>query len=239
MRMGRGLWVTLQPATSGAFRCFGFSVWGALMSSIFKLESTERSWMTDSVIKESLNEPTEHSTLKHLIAVFMWKSGRGIDHSLILLQRYRSDVSGSLHMIRTYCFALMQLYVSTSSNLLSVSQNHEFVDEKTYEASSKDTALMKQVSRSSSVSSSSSPHGLTSCCARKKRKTFNVPNSKMSVGLQGNIQELSTIQIRERPLTNRYNRRHSLSWHFMDYIQTLCEGFSKVSDGPWKYIAGA
>lgn len=26
----------------------------------------------------------------------------------------------------------------------------------------------------------------------------------MSVGLQGNVQELSTIQIRERPLTNRY-----------------------------------
>lgn len=92
-----------------------------------------------------------------------------------------------------------------SSNVLPLhlSQNHEFVDEKTYEASCRDVTLVKQVSRSSSISSSSSPHGLTSCCARRKRKTFNIPNSNTSVGLQGSIQELSTIQIRERPLTNR------------------------------------
>uniref|UniRef100_A0A673B9X2 A-type voltage-gated potassium channel KCND1 n=1 Tax=Sphaeramia orbicularis TaxID=375764 RepID=A0A673B9X2_9TELE len=83
---------------------------------------------------------------------------------------------------------------------LEKTTNHEFVDEKTYEASCREVTLVKQVSRSSSISSSS-PHGL-SCCARKKRKTFNVPNSNMSVGLQGSIQELSTIQIRERPLTN-------------------------------------
>lgn len=82
-------------------------------------------------------------------------------------------------------------------------QNHEFVDEKAYEASIKDATLIKQVSRSSAISSSTSPHGLTSCCTRRKRKTFNVPNSNMSVGLQGSIQELSTIQIRDRPLTNR------------------------------------
>ncbi len=86
---------------------------------------------------------------------------------------------------------------------LSPFQNHEFVDEKTYEASCRDVTLVKQVSHSSSISSASSPHGLTSCCARRKRKTFNVPNSNMSVGLQGSFQELSTIQIRERPLTNR------------------------------------
>uniref|UniRef100_A0A3Q3W135 A-type voltage-gated potassium channel KCND1 n=1 Tax=Mola mola TaxID=94237 RepID=A0A3Q3W135_MOLML len=103
---------------------------------------------------------------------------------------------------------------------LEKTTNHEFVDEKTYEASSKDTALMKQVSRSSSVSSSSSLHGLTSCCARKKRKTFNVPNSKMSVGLQGNIQELSTIQIRERPLTNS---RSSLNACFEETVPINCD----------------
>uniref|UniRef100_UPI0037E6FF5D A-type voltage-gated potassium channel KCND2 n=1 Tax=Semicossyphus pulcher TaxID=241346 RepID=UPI0037E6FF5D len=84
-------------------------------------------------------------------------------------------------------------------NCLEKTTNHEFVDEKTYEASCREVTLLKQVSRSSSISSSSSPHG---CCSRRKRKTFKVPNSNMSVGLQGSIQELSTIQIRERPLTN-------------------------------------
>lgn len=84
-----------------------------------------------------------------------------------------------------------------------VLQNHDFVDEKTYEATFKDTVLMKQVSCSSSISSSSSPHSLASCCGRRKRKTVSVPNSDMSVGLQDSIQELSTIQIRERPLSNR------------------------------------
>ncbi|XP_019202003.1 potassium voltage-gated channel subfamily D member 2 isoform X2 [Oreochromis niloticus] len=86
-------------------------------------------------------------------------------------------------------------------NCLEKTTNHEFVDEKTYEASCKDVTLLKQVSCSSSISSSST-HGLSSCCGRRKRKTFNVPNSNMSVGLQGSLQELSTIQIRERPLTN-------------------------------------
>lgn len=93
--------------------------------------------------------------------------------------------------------------MSSDTLLLYPPQNHEFVDEKAYETSCKDVSLVKEVSRSSSISYSSSHHGLTSCCTRRKRKTFNVPNSNMSVGLQGSIQELSTIQIRERPLTNR------------------------------------
>lgn len=98
---------------------------------------------------------------------------------------------------------MLKLEPSSFDVLNFLPQNHEFVDEKTYEANFKDATLMKQVSPSSSISSSSSPHGLTSCCARRKRKSFNVPNSNMSVGLQGSIQELSTIQIRDRPLTNR------------------------------------
>lgn len=105
------------------------------------------------------------------------------------------------------CFShlIFNLLVLMSSNILPpyLPQNHEFVDEKTYEASCREVTLVKQVSHSSSDSSSSSPHGFTSCCTRRKRKSFNVPNSNMSVGQQGSIQELSTIQIRERPLTNR------------------------------------
>ncbi|XP_028250197.1 potassium voltage-gated channel subfamily D member 2-like [Parambassis ranga] len=100
---------------------------------------------------------------------------------------------------------------------LEKTTNHEFVDEKTYEASCREVTLMKQVSRSSSISSST--HGLTSCCSSRKRKTFSIPNSNMSVGLQGSIQELSTIQIRERPLSNS---RSSLNAKFEETLPLNC-----------------
>ncbi|XP_070848724.1 A-type voltage-gated potassium channel KCND2 isoform X2 [Chaetodon trifascialis] len=106
---------------------------------------------------------------------------------------------------------------------LEKTTNHEFVDEKTYESSCRDVTLVKQVSRSSSIASSSSPHGFTSCCSRRKRKTFNVPNSNMSVGLQGSIQELSTIQIRERPLTNSRSSRSSLNAKFEETLPLNCD----------------
>nr|XP_020480950.1 potassium voltage-gated channel subfamily D member 2-like [Monopterus albus] len=101
---------------------------------------------------------------------------------------------------------------------LEKTTNHEFVDEKTYEASCREMTLVKQVSRSSSTSSS--PRSLTSCCTRKKRKTFNVSNSNMSVGLQGGIQELSTIQIRERPIANS---RSSLNARFEETVPLNCD----------------
>ncbi|XP_074554335.1 A-type voltage-gated potassium channel KCND2-like isoform X2 [Halichoeres trimaculatus] len=107
-------------------------------------------------------------------------------------------------------------------NCLEKTTNHEFVDEKTYEASCREVTLLKQVSRSSSISSSS-PHGFSSCCSRKRRKTFNVPNSNMSVGLQGSIQELSTIQIRERPLTNSRSSRSSLNAKIEETVPLNCD----------------
>uniref|UniRef100_A0A3Q1BQT9 A-type voltage-gated potassium channel KCND1 n=1 Tax=Amphiprion ocellaris TaxID=80972 RepID=A0A3Q1BQT9_AMPOC len=103
---------------------------------------------------------------------------------------------------------------------LEKTTNHEFLDEKTFETNLREVTLVKQVSRSSSISSASSPHGFTSCCSRRKRKTFNVPNSNMSVGLQDSIQELSTIQIRERPLTNS---RSSLNAKFEETVPLNCE----------------
>ncbi|XP_071767610.1 A-type voltage-gated potassium channel KCND2 [Centroberyx gerrardi] len=102
---------------------------------------------------------------------------------------------------------------------LEKTTNHEFVDEKTYEASCMEVTMVKQASRSSSMSSTS-PHGLTSCCSRRKRKSFNVPNSNMSVGLQGSVQELSTIQIRERPLSNS---RSSLNAKFEETVPLNCD----------------
>ncbi|KAM3859215.1 A-type voltage-gated potassium channel KCND2 [Diretmus argenteus] len=102
---------------------------------------------------------------------------------------------------------------------LEKTTNHEFVDEKTYEASCMEVTMLKQASRSSSMSSSS-PHGLSSCCSRRKKKSFNVPNSNMSVGLPGSVQELSTIQIRERPIANS---RSSLNAKFEETVPLNCD----------------
>ncbi|XP_038157412.1 potassium voltage-gated channel subfamily D member 2 [Cyprinodon tularosa] len=104
-------------------------------------------------------------------------------------------------------------------NCLEKTTNHEFVDEKSYESSCRELSPVKQLSRSSSTSSSSSLHGF-SCCGRRRRKTFNVPNSNMSLGLQGSIQELSTIQIRERPFSNS---RSSLNAKFQETLPLNCE----------------
>uniref|UniRef100_A0A4W5R0W1 Potassium channel voltage dependent Kv4 C-terminal domain-containing protein n=1 Tax=Hucho hucho TaxID=62062 RepID=A0A4W5R0W1_9TELE len=55
------------------------------------------------------------------------------------------------------------------------------------------TMVNKSGSRTSSLSSS--PYGLSSCCSRRHRKkSSSLPNC--------NNQELSTIQIRERPVVN-------------------------------------
>ncbi|XP_053505719.1 potassium voltage-gated channel subfamily D member 2 isoform X1 [Ictalurus furcatus] len=82
---------------------------------------------------------------------------------------------------------------------LEKTTNHEFVDENTYETSCMEVSMVKpSTSRSSSLSSS--PHGLTCCSRRNKRKSFNVPNSNMVANRRGSVQELSTIQIRERPI---------------------------------------
>ncbi|KAI1882168.1 hypothetical protein AGOR_G00247890 [Albula goreensis] len=84
---------------------------------------------------------------------------------------------------------------------LEKTTNHEFVDEKTFEASCMEVSLVNQMgSRSSSISSQ---HGLSSCCSRRNRKNnLHLPNSTVS-GRHGSVQELSTIQIQERPLSNR------------------------------------
>ncbi|XP_062244986.1 potassium voltage-gated channel subfamily D member 2-like isoform X1 [Platichthys flesus] len=78
---------------------------------------------------------------------------------------------------------------------LEKTTNHEFVDEQTFQANCVEISTMnKSGSRNSSLSSS--PHRLSSCCSRRNRKksSFSLPST--------NNQELSTIQIRERPVVN-------------------------------------
>ncbi|KAJ8002624.1 hypothetical protein DPEC_G00160820 [Dallia pectoralis] len=79
---------------------------------------------------------------------------------------------------------------------LEKTTNHEFIDEQTFETNCMEVSMVtKSGSRTSSTSSPSSTHGLSSCCSRRHRKkSFSLPNA--------NNQELSTIQIRERPIIN-------------------------------------
>ncbi|XP_041692755.1 potassium voltage-gated channel subfamily D member 2-like isoform X2 [Coregonus clupeaformis] len=77
---------------------------------------------------------------------------------------------------------------------LEKTTNHEFIDEQTFETNCMEVTMVNK-SGSGTSSLSSSPYGLSSCCLRRHRKkSFSLPNS--------NNQELSTIQIRERPVTN-------------------------------------
>lgn len=84
-------------------------------------------------------------------------------------------------------------------------QNHEFVDEQTFQANCMEISVVnKSGSRTSSLSSS--PHGFSSCCSRRHRKksSFSLPST--------NNQELSTIQIRERPMSNRWEMFKTDLW---------------------------
>ncbi|KAG7522782.1 potassium voltage-gated channel subfamily D member 2-like isoform X2 [Solea senegalensis] len=95
---------------------------------------------------------------------------------------------------------------------LEKTTNHEFVDEQTFQANCMEiSAMHKSGSRSSSLSSS--PHGLSSCCSRRHRKksSFSLPST--------NNQELSTIQIRERPVVNS---RSSLNAKLDETVPLKC-----------------
>lgn len=92
--------------------------------------------------------------------------------------------------------------------LMTTEQNHEFVDEQVFEESCMEVATGNRPSSHSP--SLSSQQGVTStCCSRRHKKTFRIPNANVSGSHRGSVQELSTIQIRcvERtPLSNRYPR---------------------------------
>ncbi|XP_077453001.1 A-type voltage-gated potassium channel KCND2 isoform X2 [Stigmatopora argus] len=96
---------------------------------------------------------------------------------------------------------------------LEKTTNHEFVDEQTFQANCMEISVIKKSgSRSSSLSSS--PHGLGSCCSRRHRKknSFSLPST--------NNQELSTIQIRERPMANS---RSSLNAKLNETVPLKCD----------------
>ncbi|KAI3371169.1 hypothetical protein L3Q82_023801 [Scortum barcoo] len=96
---------------------------------------------------------------------------------------------------------------------LEKTTNHEFVDEQTFQANCMEISVMNKVgSRASSLSSS--PQGIGSCCSRRHRKksSFSLPST--------NNQELSTIQIRERPVANS---RSSLNAKLDETVPLKCD----------------
>ncbi|XP_043944671.1 potassium voltage-gated channel subfamily D member 2-like isoform X1 [Protopterus annectens] len=101
-------------------------------------------------------------------------------------------------------------------------KNHDFVDEQAYEEGCMEVLTVNRpVARSPSLSSQ---HGLTSsCCSRRNKKNFRIPNSTMIRSHQGSVQELSTIQIRclERPPLS--NSRSSLNAKMEETVKLNCE----------------
>ncbi|XP_074051248.1 A-type voltage-gated potassium channel KCND2-like isoform X3 [Macrotis lagotis] len=95
---------------------------------------------------------------------------------------------------------------------LEKTTNHEFVDEQVYEESCMEVST---VNRPSSHSPSlSSQQGVTStCCSRRHKKTFRIPNANVSGSRQGSVQELSTIQI----------SRSSLNAKMEECVKLNCE----------------
>ncbi|XP_054633181.1 potassium voltage-gated channel subfamily D member 2-like isoform X1 [Dunckerocampus dactyliophorus] len=96
---------------------------------------------------------------------------------------------------------------------LEKTTNHEFVDEQTFQANCMEISVIKK-SSSRASSLSSSPHGFSSCCSRRHRKknSFSMPST--------NNQELSTIQIPERPMANS---RSSLNAKLDETVPLKCD----------------
>ncbi|KAJ8783072.1 hypothetical protein J1605_009680 [Eschrichtius robustus] len=105
---------------------------------------------------------------------------------------------------------------------LEKTTNHEFVDEQVFEESCMEVATVNRPSsRSPSVSSQ---QGVTStCCSRRHKKTFRIPNANISGSHRGSVQELSTIQIRCVERTPLSNSRSSLNAKMEECVKLNCE----------------
>nr|XP_055170530.1 potassium voltage-gated channel subfamily D member 2 [Nyctereutes procyonoides] len=105
---------------------------------------------------------------------------------------------------------------------LEKTTNHEFVDEQVFEESCMEVAPGNRPSSHSP--SLSSQHGVTStCCSRRHKKTFRIPNANVSGSHRGSVQELSTIQIRCVERTPLSNSRSSLNAKMEECVKLNCE----------------
>ncbi|XP_028930038.1 potassium voltage-gated channel subfamily D member 2 isoform X2 [Ornithorhynchus anatinus] len=100
--------------------------------------------------------------------------------------------------------------------------NHEFVDEQVYEESCMEVSTVHHPSNHSP--SLTSQQGVTSsCCSRRHKKTFRIPNANVAGSHPGSVQELSTIQIRCVERTPLSNSRSSLNAKVEECVKLNCE----------------
>ncbi|KAF7246518.1 Potassium voltage-gated channel subfamily D member 2 [Varanus komodoensis] len=105
---------------------------------------------------------------------------------------------------------------------LEKTTNHEFVDEQTYEESCMEVSTVNRQSGHSP--SLSSQQGVTSsCCSRRHKKTFRIPNTNITGSRPSSVQELSTIQIRCMERTPLSNSRSSLNAKMEECVKLNCE----------------
>ncbi|KAJ7329688.1 hypothetical protein JRQ81_015862 [Phrynocephalus forsythii] len=105
---------------------------------------------------------------------------------------------------------------------LEKTTNHEFVDEQTYEESCMEVSTVNRQS-SHSPSLASQQGVTTSCCSRRHKKTFRIPNTNLTGSRPSSIQELSTIQIRCMERTPLSNSRSSLNAKMEECVKLNCE----------------
>ncbi|XP_039199902.1 potassium voltage-gated channel subfamily D member 2-like [Crotalus tigris] len=105
---------------------------------------------------------------------------------------------------------------------LEKTTNHEFVDDQIYEESCMEVSTVnRQTSHSPSLSSQQGV--TTSCCSRRHKKTFHVPNTNIISSRPSSVQELSTIQIRCMERTPLSNSRSSLNAKMEECVKLNCE----------------
>uniref|UniRef100_G1NRH2 Uncharacterized protein n=1 Tax=Meleagris gallopavo TaxID=9103 RepID=G1NRH2_MELGA len=105
---------------------------------------------------------------------------------------------------------------------LEKTTNHEFVDEQLYEESCMEVSTVNRPpSHSPSLSSQQGVTG--TCCSRRHKKTYRIPNTALTGSRHGSVQELSTIQIRCVERTPLSNSRSSLNAKVEECIKLNCE----------------
>ncbi|XP_073508174.1 A-type voltage-gated potassium channel KCND2 isoform X2 [Phyllobates terribilis] len=109
------------------------------------------------------------------------------------------------------------LPLSSSPNL----QNHEFVDEQTYEDSCMEVSTINKP-RNHSPSMSSQHEGRSFCCSRRNKKNLRIPNAT-TCSHHGSLQELSAIQIQCMERNPLPNSRSSLNAKVEETIKLNCE----------------
>ncbi|XP_056429805.1 potassium voltage-gated channel subfamily D member 2 isoform X2 [Hyla sarda] len=99
-------------------------------------------------------------------------------------------------------------------------QNHEFVDEQTYEDSCIEVSTINKT-RNHSPSLSSQHESNSFCCSRRNKKNLHIPNAT-TCSHHGSLQELSALQIQcmER---NRLPNKSSLNAKLEETMKLNCE----------------